>query len=147
MDLFHRKINLSDLLLISNWIVPCNTAHVHRCTHCKPTQACLYWWIIANHMVNNNGECANYKERKLSMCLSFNFLDNCSSNQLHSQQVCCWRPTEVQCQMWSHLDERFSRNIKREKSPCTHEFKRQSVTMYNKSHVKRGLDPKLWMQV
>ncbi len=50
-------------------------------------------------------------EESLSICLSFDYLDNPSSDGLHIWRVYCWGPKEVQCQVWSCLEERFSRKL------------------------------------
>ncbi len=53
-----------------------------------------------------------YKWKKsLSVCLFFNYLDNLSSDLLHTWWVFCWRPKEVQWRVWSCLGERFSRKL------------------------------------
>ncbi len=49
--------------------------------------------------------------RILCVCLSFDYLNHCSSDRIHTWQVYCWGPKEVQCWMISCLDEGFSRKL------------------------------------
>ncbi len=51
------------------------------------------------------------KMEGVSVCLSFDYLNNCSSNRLHTWRVYCWGPKEVQCRVWSCLDKQFSRKL------------------------------------
>lgn len=65
----------------------------------------------------------------MSVSLSIDFLNNCSSRWLHAWCVHCLGPKEVQCRVWSSIDEQFLRAIKRETLPCITEFNWQMVTM------------------
>ncbi len=67
----------------------------------------------------------------ISVFLSFDYLDNHSSDRLHTWRVYCWGPREVQCQVWSCLDERFSG--KREPSPCR-AWESPTRTIYVRMH-------------
>lgn len=47
----------------------------------------------------------------LLVCLSFDFLDNHSSDWLHTWWVFFWGPKKVQCRVWSRLDELLLRKL------------------------------------
>lgn len=46
------------------------------------------------------------KQEVFSVCLLFTYLENCPFDLLHSLQVWCWGPMEVQCQIWRNLEKR-----------------------------------------
>lgn len=48
------------------------------------------------------------------VCLFFAFLDNRSSDLLHTWRVFCWGPEEAQFRVWSILNKWFLRNVKRD---------------------------------
>ncbi len=76
----------------------------------------------------------------LSVCLSFDYLVNRSSDWVY-----CWGPNELQCQVWSCLDEWFSRKLQAATPEATQSARSKQERFWTGiSYVKYRVPLHIW---
>lgn len=69
--------------------------HPHLLTYFCSVGHCLYLYLLKLLLRTGNTVKSNDK----AVCVSFPYLENCPSNQLHTSQVYCWGRRDVNCQI------------------------------------------------